>query len=80
MLICCQVDDMAIGCADPELIRDLVRTICKDDGIDLRDEGVLTSFNGVDVEQTDRYVKVSCESYIDKLLACTLWVVCHRHA
>ncbi|KAI2490163.1 hypothetical protein MHU86_24414 [Fragilaria crotonensis] len=54
MLICRQVDDMAIGCVDPEVIRDLVRTICLEDGIDLRDESVLDSFkNGVDVEQTD---------------------------
>jgi Reverse transcriptase (RNA-dependent DNA polymerase)/GAG-pre-integrase domain len=68
MLICRQVDDLAIGCADPDAIRELVRTICRDDGIDLRDEGVLDSFNGVDVEQTDRYIKISCETYIDKLL------------
>ncbi|KAI2491255.1 hypothetical protein MHU86_23307 [Fragilaria crotonensis] len=73
MLICRQVDDLAIGCSDPEAIRELVRTICREDGIDLRDEGVLTSFNGVDVDQTDKYIKVSCESYIDKLLAHYGW-------
>jgi Reverse transcriptase (RNA-dependent DNA polymerase)/GAG-pre-integrase domain len=73
MLICRQVDDLAIGCADPAAVRDLVRTICDEDGIDLRDEGILSSFNGVDVEQTDRYVKISCESYIDKLLAHYGW-------
>ncbi|KAI2499319.1 hypothetical protein MHU86_15163 [Fragilaria crotonensis] len=27
----------------------------------------------VDVEQTDRYIKISCESYIDKLLAHYGW-------
>ena len=69
MLVCQQIDDLAIGCANPEAVRDLVRTICDEDGIDLRDEGSLNSFNGVDVEQTDRYIKISCESYIDKLLA-----------
>jgi Reverse transcriptase (RNA-dependent DNA polymerase) len=68
VLICRQVDDMAIGCVDPDAIRDVVRTICDEDGIDLRDEGILDSFNGVDVTQTDRYIKISCESYIDKLL------------
>ena len=73
MLICRQVDDLAIGCADPDAIRDLVATICREDKIDLRDEGILESFNGVDVEQTDRYVKISCESYIDKLLAHYGW-------
>ena len=73
MLICRQVDDLAIGCSDPDAIRDLVATICREDGIDLRDEGILSSFNGVDVEQTDRYIKISCESYIDKLLAHYGW-------
>ena len=73
MLICRQVDDLAIGCVDPAAIRDLVRTICREDGIDLRDEGILKSFNGVDVEQTDKYIKISCETYIDKLLAHYGW-------
>ncbi|KAI2505530.1 hypothetical protein MHU86_8866 [Fragilaria crotonensis] len=73
MLICRQVDDLAIGCIDPDATRDLVNTICREDGIDLRDEGLLASFNGVDVEQTDRYIKITCESYIDKLLAHYGW-------
>ncbi len=53
MLICRQVNDLAIGCVDSDAIRDLVRVICSEDGINLRDEGVLDSFNGVDVEQRD---------------------------
>jgi hypothetical protein len=73
MLICRQVDDLAIGCADPNATQDLVATICKEDKIDLRDEGVLDSFNGVDVDQTDRYVKIAYKSYIDKLLAHYGW-------
>jgi hypothetical protein len=35
MLICRQVDDLAIGCANADAIRDLVRMICTEDGIDL---------------------------------------------
>ena len=73
MLICRQVDDLAIGCTDPDITRDLVLTICREDGIDLRDEGILDTFNGVDVEQTNRYIKITCESYIDKLLAHYGW-------
>ena len=73
MLICRQVDDLAIGCADLVTVRDLIATICTEDGIDLRDEGILTSFNGVDIEQCNRYTKISCESYIDKLLAHYGW-------
>ena len=37
MLICRQVDDLAIGCSDPNAVHDLVRTICQEDGINLRD-------------------------------------------
>ena len=61
MLICRQVDNLAIGCVDPEAISDLVCTICQDDGINLCKKGILNSFNGVDVQQTDRYIKISCE-------------------
>jgi hypothetical protein len=73
MLICRQVDDLAIGCVDTDAVKNLVRVICAEDGIDLRDEGVLDSFNSVDVEQRDRYIKITCESYIDKLLAHYGW-------
>jgi hypothetical protein len=73
MLICRQVEYLAIGCADLNAIKDLVHAICSEDGIDLRNEGVLDAFNGVDVHQTDRYIKVSCKSYIDKLLAHYGW-------
>jgi ABC-type multidrug transport system fused ATPase/permease subunit len=37
MLICRQVDDLAIGCVNADAICNLVRLICTDDGIDLRD-------------------------------------------
>ncbi len=73
MLICRQVNDLAIGCVDTDAVQDFVRTICAEDGIDLRDEGILDSFNGVDVEQRDRYIKITFESYIDKLLAHYGW-------
>ncbi|KAI2497767.1 hypothetical protein MHU86_16709 [Fragilaria crotonensis] len=56
-----------------DAIKDLVRVICAEDGIDLRDEGILNSFNGVDVDQRDRYIKITCETYIDKLLAHYGW-------
>jgi hypothetical protein len=59
--------------ASTEAICDLVRTICSEDDIDLRDESILNSFNGVNVEQTDRYIKILCKSYIDKLLAHYGW-------
>jgi hypothetical protein len=43
MLISRQVDDLAIGCKSIESISKLVYTICVEDKIDLRDEGILDS-------------------------------------
>jgi hypothetical protein len=68
MLISRQVDDLAIGCCNVDSIRKLVATICAEDKIDLRDEGILTSFNGVDIIQSRHYIQVTCESYIDRFL------------
>ena len=73
MLICQQVDSLAIGCMDTDAICDLVTTICHKVGIDLCDEVMLALFDGVDVEQPNRYIMVTCESYIDKLLARYGW-------
>jgi hypothetical protein len=73
MLISRQVDDLAIGCHSVESIRKLVNIICLEDKIDLRDEGILNSFNGVDVLQTTAYISITCESYIDKLLTHYGW-------
>jgi Reverse transcriptase (RNA-dependent DNA polymerase) len=68
MLISRQVDDLAIGSHDLASIHKLVAVICAEDKVDLRDEGILASFNGVDVHQMASYISITCESYIDKLL------------
>jgi Reverse transcriptase (RNA-dependent DNA polymerase)/GAG-pre-integrase domain len=73
MLISRQVDDLAIGCANVASIKKLVTLICLEDKIDLRDEGILDSFNGIDVHQTADYINITCESYIDKLLTHYGW-------
>jgi hypothetical protein len=52
MLISRQGDNLAIGCCNVKSIRKLVAIICAEDKIDFRDEGILTSFNGVDVIQS----------------------------
>jgi hypothetical protein len=62
------VDDLAIGCRNVKSIGKLVAVICAEDKIDLRDEGVLNSFNGVDIIQSRHYIQVTCESYIDRFL------------
>jgi hypothetical protein len=62
MLISRQVDDLAIGCHNVDSIKKLVSVICSEDKIDLRDEGILDSFNGIDVHQTAAYINVTCET------------------
>jgi hypothetical protein len=68
MLISQQVDDLAIGCRSVDSIGKLVAIICAEDKIDLRNEGILTSFNGVDVIQSRHYIQMTCESYINRFL------------
>ena len=68
MLISRQVDDLAIGCRNVDSICKLVAIICAKDKIDLRDEGILSSFNGVDVIQSRHYIQVTRESCINRFL------------
>ena len=56
MLISRQVDNLVIGCRNVDSIQRLVAIICSEDEIDLRDEGILTLFNGVDVIQSRHYI------------------------
>jgi hypothetical protein len=79
MLISRQVDDLAIGCINADSIRKLVAIICSEDKIDLRDEGILESFNGIDVKQTQQYIQITCESYIDKFLTHYGWSSASAH-
>ncbi len=62
------MDNLAIGCRNVKSIRKLVAVICTEDKIDLRDEGALKSFNGVDIIQSRHYIQVTCELYIDRFL------------
>ena len=73
MLISRQVDNLAIGCTNADSIRKLVAIICSKDKIDLRNEGILESFNGIDVKQTQQYIQITCEPYIDKFLTHYGW-------
>jgi len=75
MFISRQVDDLAIGCSNSASIRKIVTIICDEDNIDLCDEGVLASFNGIVVRQTRLYIQITCESYIDKFLEHYGWLV-----
>ena len=79
ILVCRQVDDFAAGAATREAAErfmDIIRSHVKAEfagmGIETS-EGVLQRFNGIDVFQTRDYVKLSAESYIDRMLQTHGW-------
>ena len=69
VLLLRQVDDFATAAADAstcDTVLDLIDSHLK---IPLKRLGLVTMYNGVNVEQTKHYIKLSCESYIDKISA-----------
>jgi hypothetical protein len=41
--------------------------------VDLKSQGILNSFNGIDIDQRREYVKVSCQSYLARMLKAHGW-------
>ena len=79
MLVCRQVDDFAIGATHErgpnlfiEKIREHVAAEFSAMGAET-DEGMYERFNGLDVLQTRDYIKLGCESYIDRVLKSHGW-------
>ena len=68
-LILRMVDDFAIGCADENTANFIMDAIDAQLEEDLKRYGQLKHFLGMDVEQTQEYIKLSGETYIKKILA-----------
>ena len=67
VLLLRQVNDFATASSDAatcDKVLDLIDAHLK---IPLKRLGLVDMYNGVNVEQTRHYVKISCESYIDKM-------------
>jgi Reverse transcriptase (RNA-dependent DNA polymerase) len=72
VLICRQVDDLAIGTTSPEAYHAVVDAIhARAPMVKL---GILSRFNGVDIIQRREYVAISSQTYIEQLLAAHGWV------
>jgi Reverse transcriptase (RNA-dependent DNA polymerase) len=71
VLLCRQVDDIAIACADPATAQSIIKQI--GDKIKVKTEGLLTRFNGVDVGQYAEYVQISCTTYLRRMLESHGW-------
>jgi hypothetical protein len=79
VLVARQVDDFAIGCTCVETAKKLIeiinsRVTTKNQGIGtLTSSGLSHHYNGLDVHQTSRYIKISCETYIHRMLQTHGW-------
>lgn len=79
VLVCRQVDDFASAAASKETakkfiteLRKYVETEYAELGIET-DGGMFQRYNGIDVIQTRDYVKLGCESYLDRVLQSHGW-------
>ena len=74
-----QVDDFALACNDEATAKDLYKQIGS--RLKLLDEtedpfsylGLITDFNGIDVEQSRDYIQISCGNYIDRIYTSHNW-------
>jgi hypothetical protein len=79
VLVCRQVDDFAIASPSPAAAEKLIAVINKHATTSSKGTGVPSSqglglrYNGVDVHQTRDHVKVSCETYINRVLQTHGW-------
>jgi len=79
VLACRQVDDFAVGALDPSTCKLFIEEIRKHVEAEYAAMGMETSqgvyqrYNGIDIIQTRDYVKVGCESYIDRMLQTHGW-------
>ncbi len=71
VFICRQVDDFAIASDTPSVADHIISRI--DKLVSTTNKGIGTKYNGIDVLQTRDYVKIHCESYIDKILLSHGW-------
>lgn len=79
VLVARQVDDFAIGCVCTKTLDRLIEIInsqvsTKNQGIGTPTiAGISHRYNGLDVHQTSDYIKISCETYISRVLQTHGW-------
>ncbi len=73
ILVLRQVDDFIIGAKTMQLCLDIKQQIQDNMVNPLNELGVIKRFNGLDIQQTRHYVKISCQTYIDKIVEHHEW-------
>ncbi len=71
ILLCRQVDDIAIASRKISHANEIIEMISKK--VDMVNDGLLKSFNGVSVEQTSTYTRIHVKEYIEKMLKSHGW-------
>ena len=63
-----QVNDFAVAAPSESVANVLFDMIDDQLTFPLKRMGLVTLFNGLDITQTDDYIKISCSTYIDKIM------------
>jgi len=63
-----QVDDFAVAANNKEVAMNLITAINEQMRIEVKHLGLVDHFNGLDIQQTRFYVKISCEKYLKKMI------------
>ena len=63
-----QVDDFAVACKNPAISKAIIAKIGAKLSVPLHQLGVIEKINGIDVVQSKSFIKISCLSYLDKVL------------
>jgi len=74
VLFLCQVDNFTISCADDDVSKDCIQAINSKMTIEIKELGIISRFNGIDVDQMQDYIKLSNATYIDKILKNHPWI------
>ena len=64
-----QVDDFAIACPNETIAKGIINKINQFMSVQIKYLGLLTRYNGVDVDQTNSFIKIYNTRYIDKIIA-----------
>ena len=62
-----QVDDFAIASDNLDICQEIISQLDNAMTIKIKDLGLISRYNGTDVEQTREYIKIHSESYITKI-------------
>ncbi len=70
-----QVDDFAIEAPSTTIVDNLIAQINEQLRMPMKNLGVITRFNGIDIEQTRHYVKLHCKKYLTTMLQKHKWLL-----